>query len=230
MALEARSRPRGGKSAAAGRKLERKGSEAGANTREAILAATEIIMAEEGYAAVTSRRVAEKAGLKSQLVHYYFGTMDDLFVAVYERSEKEFRRRHLQAVSSDNPLRALWDLSVHPKRTRLSQEFIALSNRRESMRKITARVLEQTHSINAAFISRYLQEAGLDLDEYPPIVISCIINGLSRSLINEESMGVSLGHAEVLAFAERWLSRLEAMHRAAPGSGPRRAVVGEQDI
>ncbi len=116
-------------------------------------------MVEEGYAAVTSRRVAEKAGLKSQLVHYYFGTMDDLFVAVYERSEKEFLRRHLQAVSSDNPLRALWDLSVHPKRTRLAQEFIALSNRRESMRKITARVLEQTHSINAAFISRYLQEA-----------------------------------------------------------------------
>jgi AcrR family transcriptional regulator len=187
-------------------------------------------MVEEGYAAVTSRRVAEKAGLKSQLVHYYFGTMDDLFVAVYERSEKEFLRRHLQAVSSDNPLRALWDLSVHPKRTRLAQEFIALSNRRESMRKITARVLEQTRSINAAFITRYLQESGLDLDEYPPIVISCIINGLSRSLINEESMGVSLGHAEVLAFAERWLSRLEAKHRAGPGSETRRPLAGAQDV
>ena len=206
-APEARSRPRGGTP-----------SEAAASTREAILAATETIMAEEGYAAVTSRRVAEKAGLKSQLVHYYFGTMDELFVAVYERSEKEFLRRHLQAVSSDNPLRALWDLSVHPQRTRLAQELIALSNRRESMRKITARVLEQTHSINAAFISKYLQEAGLDLDEYPPIVISRIINGLSRSLINEESMGVSLGHAEVLAFAERWLSGLEAKHRAGRGA------------
>ena len=184
-------------------------------------------MVEEGYAAVTSRRVAEKAGLKSQLVHYYFGTMDDLFVAVYERSEKEFLRRHLEAVSSDNPLRALWDLCVHPKRTRLAQELIALSNRRESMRKITARVLEQTHSINAAFITRYLQEAEVDLDEYPPIVISYIINGLSRSLINEQSMGVSLGHAEVLAFAERWLSRLEAKHRAGPRSETRRAVAGE---
>jgi AcrR family transcriptional regulator len=207
MALEAGSRPRSGAS---------KGGEAAAGTREAILAATETIMAEEGYAAVTSRRVAEKAGLKSQLVHYYFGTMDDLFVAVYERSEKEFLRRHLQAVSADSPLRALWDLSVHPKRTRLAQEFIALSNRRESMRKITARVLEQTHSINAAFISRYLQEAGLDLDEYPPVVLSYIINGLSRLLINEDSVGVSLGHAEVLAFAERWLSGLEAKHRAGP--------------
>jgi TetR/AcrR family transcriptional regulator len=54
--------------------------------RDAILDATESIMVEEGYAAVTSRRVAERAGLKSKLVHYYFRTMEDLFVAVYERS------------------------------------------------------------------------------------------------------------------------------------------------
>jgi AcrR family transcriptional regulator len=229
MTLDAGTRPRGGSSSKLGLRPERKGSEAGVSTREAILDATETIMIEESYAAVTSRRVAEKAGLKSQLVHYYFGTMDDLFVAVYERSEKEFLRRHLQAVSSDNPLRALWDLSVHPKRTRLAQEFIALSNRRESMRKITARVLEQTHAINAAFISKYLREAGLDLDEYPPIVLSCIINGLSRSLIDEESLGVSLGHAEVLAFAERWLGRLEARHRIGPGHESRHATVGVQD-
>ena len=42
-------------------------------------------MLEEGYAAVTSRRVAAQAGLKPQLVHYYFRTMDDLFLAAYRR-------------------------------------------------------------------------------------------------------------------------------------------------
>src|ERR1700758_5191902 len=103
-------------------KLARKSGEESSSTRDAILDATEAIMVEEGYPAVTSRRVAERAGLKSQLVHYHFGTMDDLFVAVYERSEREFLRRHLQAVSADNPLRALWDLSLHPQRNRLSQE------------------------------------------------------------------------------------------------------------
>ena len=42
-------------------------------------------MLEEGYAAVTSRRVAAKANLKPQLVHYYFRTMDDLFLAIHRR-------------------------------------------------------------------------------------------------------------------------------------------------
>ena len=194
-------------------KPERKSSEESITTREAILNATEAIMVEEGYTAVTSRRVAERAGFKSQLVHYHFGTMDDLLVAVYERSEKDFLRRHLKALSSSNPLRALWELSIHPQRTRLAQELIALSNHKTSIRKITARILEQMHSITEAFVGKYLDEAGADREKFPPIVLSHIINGLSRSLVLCEALGLSAGRSEVLAFADRLISELEAKHR-----------------
>ena len=53
-----------------------------------------------------------------------------------------------------------------------------------------------------------------------PFVISHIINGLSRALINEESMGLTQGDAEVLAFAERWRTKLEMKRR--PSDPPRR--------
>ena len=56
-----------------------------AKNRTVLLDAAEQLMRDEGYAAVTSRRVAEKAGLKPQLVHYYFRTMDDLFLELYRR-------------------------------------------------------------------------------------------------------------------------------------------------
>ena len=46
-------------------------------------------MLEEGYAAVTSRRVGREAGISSQLVHYYFRTMDDLFLEVFRRRAEE---------------------------------------------------------------------------------------------------------------------------------------------
>ena len=46
-------------------------------------------MIEEGYAAVTSRRLANKAGLKPQLVHYYFRTMEELFLEVFRRRAEE---------------------------------------------------------------------------------------------------------------------------------------------
>src|SRR6478736_4441687 len=54
-------------------------------TRGQLLDAAEELMLDEGYAAVTSRRVAAKAGLKPQLVHYYFRSMDDLFLEVFRR-------------------------------------------------------------------------------------------------------------------------------------------------
>src|ERR1700746_1245156 len=56
-----------------------------AEARGRLLDAAEQLMIEEGYAAVTSRRLAHKAGLKPQLVHYYFRTMEELFLEVFRR-------------------------------------------------------------------------------------------------------------------------------------------------
>jgi hypothetical protein len=50
----------------------------------------------------------------------------------------------------------------------------------------------------------------VDLDEWPPVVISHLITGLSRSLINEETMGVTDGHGAVLACVGRLLDAIEA--------------------
>ena len=41
-------------------------------TSNALLDATERVLRNDGYGAVSSRRVAEEAGLKQQLVYYYF--------------------------------------------------------------------------------------------------------------------------------------------------------------
>ena len=60
-----------------------------AKNRGLLLDAAEQLMIEEGYAAVTSRRLASKAGLKPQLVHYYFRTMEELFLEVFRRRAEE---------------------------------------------------------------------------------------------------------------------------------------------
>jgi AcrR family transcriptional regulator len=50
-------------------------------TREAILAAARRAFAEQGYQRATVRDVAKLAGVDPALVHHYFGTKQDLFVA-----------------------------------------------------------------------------------------------------------------------------------------------------
>ncbi len=70
-----------------------------AKNRAVLLDAAEQLMLEEGYAAVTSRRVAERAALKPQLVHYYFRTMDELFLAAFRRRAEQGLEVHAHGVA-----------------------------------------------------------------------------------------------------------------------------------
>lgn len=73
-------------------------------TRHVLIEATAQIMLDEGYAAATSRRVAARAGVKPPLVHYYFPSMDDLFVAVLrDKAEANLVRRCTPCGSSALP-------------------------------------------------------------------------------------------------------------------------------
>src|SRR6188768_3211719 len=76
-----------------------------------ILDAAEQIMLKDGYAAVTSRRVEAEAGIK---LHYHFGSLDDLFVAVFRRRAERSVERLREALTSDEPLRAWWAIASDP--------------------------------------------------------------------------------------------------------------------
>ena len=49
-------------------------------SRKKILDAATLLIAELGWSAVTTRRIAERAGVNNALVHYYFGTKDALLL------------------------------------------------------------------------------------------------------------------------------------------------------
>src|SRR3546814_5823567 len=68
-------------------------------TRSALLDAAQKLMLEEGYPGVTSRRVAATAGLKPQPLHYYFRTMDDLYLALFRRGRSEAHTSDLQPLT-----------------------------------------------------------------------------------------------------------------------------------
>src|SRR6185437_12895267 len=85
-----------------------------AKNRGVLLDAAEQLMLEDGYAAVSSRRLAERAGLKPQLVHYYFRTMDDLFLEVFRRRAEQGLKAQAQALDSPKPMWTLWRIGTDP--------------------------------------------------------------------------------------------------------------------
>ncbi len=181
-----------------------------AGARQRLMEATAQIMREEGYAAATSRRVAAIAGVRSALVYYYFPTMDDLFVAVLQAGAEASLARMREALTADDPLRALWDINSDSRLTGLNTEFMALANHRKSIGAELKAYAERVRDIETAAVTVALRAQGVNLDDYPPVAISMLITQMARSLCNESAIGVTAGHQELRAFIERYLSMLPA--------------------
>ena len=179
------------------------------NTRDVLVDATIQIMIEEGYAAATSRRVAAKAGVKSALVHYYFPTMDELYLAVFRRGAAIYLERQQKALASDRPLHAFWDTLTEPKDTRLLLEFMGLANHRKEIKAEIAAWSERWREQQITALNFIVREHDLDTDEFPPAAIAVVIASIGRTLILEQGLGTKGGHEEAVALVNRFLDRFE---------------------
>lgn len=184
---------------------ERRLGAEGARNRELLVEATSRVLVQEGYAAVTARRVAEAAGLKVQLVYYYFLSMDDLILAVVARN-RVFRMEQLQAaVESPDPLRALWALNSNPAGAIATSELLALANRREAIRNEVVDAARQFRRFQIKAVSEILEARGIDTGRYPPGALVTIVLGLGRALAQDSALGVTEGYAEAVALLESGL-------------------------
>jgi len=182
---------------------------ADSKTRERLLNAAEQLLLEEGYAAVTSRRVAAKAGLKPQLVHYYFRTMDDLFLEVYRRRADENIERFARAIAADCSLHTLWRLNADPRGAAFSIEFVALANHRKAIRAEIAGYAERFRAAQLEALTAALVADGLAADQVPPVVALLLMTGLTQVLALEKALGMTAGHEATIEYVEHSIAQLE---------------------
>ena len=180
-----------------------------AKNRGVLLDAAEQLMLEEGYAAVTSRRVAERADLKPQLVHYYFRTMDELFLAAFRRRAEQGLEVQAQVLQAAQPLWALWRFSTDPAATAITSEFIALANHRKALKAEIAYYAERFREEQRKALSTILDRYGVDPARLPALVWSVLMTSVSRVLVIEQALGMSAGHRETVDTVERYLRHLE---------------------
>jgi AcrR family transcriptional regulator len=181
----------------------------GSKTRAQLLDAAEHLLLEEGYAAVTSRRVAARAGLKPQLVHYYFRTMDELFLEVFRRRAEEDLPRFERAIAEDGSLGNIWRLNADARGAAFSIEFAALANHRKAIRAEVARYAERFRAAQVEALRAAMARAGVAEDQLPPVVAVLLMTGLAQVLALEDALGVTAGHDTTLELVERTIAALE---------------------
>jgi AcrR family transcriptional regulator len=170
-------------------------------------------MLDEGYAAVSSRRVASRAGTDAALVYYYFGAMDDLFIALFRRSAERSSERFRAALASRQPLWALWDAMHEQATTALMTELIALANHRKAVKTVMVENSRKFRRMQLARLEDVLASYGLDPDTWPPAAIIVLLASISRYLRTDEAFGVEVGHDETIALVERYIRALEGERR-----------------
>ncbi|MEE6164095.1 MULTISPECIES: TetR/AcrR family transcriptional regulator [unclassified Mycolicibacterium] len=178
-----------------------------AGTRRRLIEATAQIMRDDGYAAATSRHVAAKVGVKSALVYYYFATMDDLYLAVLRSGADAALARMREALTDPDPLRALWLINTDSRLTGLNLEFMALANHRKVIGAELKAFSERVRDIETAAMAMVLRTHGIDMEEYPPVVMSMLLTQTARGICYEDAVGVTQGHDDFRAFVERMLHR-----------------------
>jgi TetR/AcrR family transcriptional regulator of autoinduction and epiphytic fitness len=191
-----------------------KSKENDAGARARLMDATAHIMRDEGYAAATSRRVAARAGVRPALVYYYFPAMDDLFVAVLRAGAEASLTRMRQAITADEPLRALWSINTDPRWTGLYAEFVALANHRKAISAELKSYAERVRDIETTAATVALRAHAVDLDEYPPVAISMLVAQTARSLCNESAIGMTQGHDDLRDLVDRFLNRFASTEQA----------------
>lgn len=177
-------------------------------TSNALLDAAEHVLREEGYAAATSRRIAEVAGLKQQLVYYYFRTMDDLLLATFQRRAARALERLEQQLAQGNPLEMLWREDTLHGDPRLSFEFMALSSRHEGLRREVATFIAKARRMQGDAIARHFRDKGIDPGPASPAALVFLMSSAGLIMGKEAANGVTEGHADVRKLVDWAFSRL----------------------
>lgn len=174
----------------------------------AMLGGAEDILREEGYAALTSRAVAERIGVKQRLVYYYFATMDNLIIETFRRLAVRELDRMRQMLAAPRPLHALWDVLIHTTDARLISEFTALANRSEGLRAEVIAFIEQSRAIQVEALTAALQAKGRETS-IAPVGLVMLATSAALSLTREAELGVNAGHGEIAGAIGAFLREVE---------------------
>lgn len=179
------------------------------SSRAALMDGVEAVMREDGYAALTARSVAERVGLKHQLVYYYFQTMDDLLLATYRRHIDRVRERTKHAFRQPRPLHAFWDVCSNPHDARLNMEFMALANHNDAIRAETIAFGEEIRRVGLREAAAQIDSTAMGRQMFSPLAVTQAIAAIGSTVGIEGALGIEGGHAETRAMVEWWLNRLE---------------------
>jgi AcrR family transcriptional regulator len=181
----------------------------GHETEQALLDAAERLLVEVGAAGITTRRVAEEAKVNHGLVHYYFGSVEQLLVRVLERFTDRLVERQREMYAADIPFIEKWRtamgyLDEDRPYQKIWYELQALAWNRPDLRERLARVHAEWRAVLLEAFAPVRDDLGLEI---PLEALVTLVYAFNEGIMLDRMSGIELGHHELLDWIDGWLER-----------------------
>jgi len=185
------------------------------STEDAFLDAAERLLVEVGHAGITTRRLAEEAGANHGLVHYYFGSMENLFLRVLGRFTERLIARQRAMYGSREPFLEKWRTAMRyldedREYQKVWYELQVLAWNRPALREPVARVNEEWRAVLSEALAEPRERYGLEL---PLDALVSLVITFNEGIIIERLSGIETGHRALLGWIDGWIERLEGQCR-----------------
>jgi AcrR family transcriptional regulator len=186
-----------------------KSSAARSAAEEALLDGAERLLVEQGHAGITTRRLAEAAGVNHGLVHYYFGSNENLLARALERFTERLIERQRALYAADVPFLEKWRTAMRhliaddATYEKIWLELQALAWNEPELRARLADVNAQWRAVlTEAFAEPH---RGLGIAMPLDALVSLVIT-FNLGIMVERLGGIDAGHDELLAWIDGYLA------------------------
>ena len=182
-----------------------------AEVEDRFLDAAERLLVATGHSGITTRRLAQEAGANHGLVHYYFGSMENLLARVLERFTDRLIARQRAMYAADVPFIEKWRTAMRyldddREYQRVWYELQALAWSRPVLRERVAQVNAEWRAVLTEAFTEPLERYGLPI---PLEALVSLVTTFNEGIILERLSGIETGQAELLAWIDRWLAERE---------------------
>ena len=174
----------------------------------ALLDAAERLLVEVGYAGITTRRLAEEAGLNHGLVHYYFGSIENVLVRTLERFTERLIARQRAMYAAEVPFIEKWRTAMRylvaedETYEKVWSELQALAWNQPDLRERVTRVNDEWRKVLTEAFAEPRERYGIAM---PLAALVSLVMTMNEGIILERLSGIEAGHRELLDWIDDWL-------------------------
>jgi AcrR family transcriptional regulator len=176
---------------------------------EALMDAAERLLVDIGHAGITTRRLAEEAGVNHGLVHYYFGSNEHLLARTLERFTARLVERQRELYAADVPFAEKWRTAMaylvgeDLRYEKIWLELQALAWNNAELRAHLAGVNAEWRAVLTDAFAEPHRELGLGM---PLEALVTLVITFNVGIMVERLGGIETGHDALLEWIDQWLS------------------------